>query len=315
VTIVGAAWGYGQKKEGVEDGPDYIREAGLVKSLIGLGHEVIDYGNIKTEMLEDENVRVNNVRLPKTCGEEFRKISESVCKAVKSGSTCLTLGGDHSVAIGTIHGHAQANPDLCVIWVDAHADINPPQASDSGNMHGMPLAFIVKELEKQIPHVPGFEWLKPCLSAKHLAYIGLRDVDTAEKHIIQSLGIPTFTRFDVEQNGIKKCMDDALKMINPNGDKPIHLSFDIDGCDPIYAPSTGTPVPGGLTLGDAFHIVEKLSATGKLAAFDLVEVNPKLGSASDQETTRRSAIEIILACFGKRGVTQLPDGYSLPLPA
>lgn len=313
VAIVGAEWWQGQRKPGVDKGPDFLRKEGLVRSLMDLGHNVQDYGNIRTDPIKDD-VTVNNVNLPKTCGEEFSKISKSVEKAVKSGATCLTLGGDHSVAIGTIHGHAQANKDLCVVWVDAHADINPPQASESGNMHGMPLAFLVKELAEYIPPVPGFEWCKPCLSAKNLAYIGLRDVDIAERFIIDTFGIPTYTILDVARYGIKECLDDALRKINPNMDKPIHLSFDIDGCDPVLAPSTGTPVPGGLNMREALYIPERLAATGKLRAFDLVEVNPELESEKDAQTTRQSALDVILAGFGKRGVTQMPSDYELRKP-
>jgi len=313
LALIGASWGHGQKHTGVANGPDFLRQGGLVRSLIDLGYNIQDYGNIQTELIEDD-VTVNNVRLPRTGSEQFKKISKHVEKALKSDAVCLTIGGDHSIAMGTVHGHAQVNEDLCVIWVDAHADINPPQASDSGNMHGMPLAFLVKEMEQYTPAVPGFEWLKPCLNAKNLAYIGLRDVDTAERYIIESLGIPSYTILDIDRFGIDECLEDALNLINPKGDKPIHLSFDIDACDPVLAPSTGTPVSGGLTMREALYIVERLSATGNLKAVDMVEVNPELGTSRDQQTTLQSALDIILACFGKRGITQMPRGYRLPLP-
>jgi len=189
----------------------------------------------------------------------------------------LTLGGDHSIAIGTVSGTAKAirerlGREMAVIWVDAHADINTPETSDSGNIHGMPVAFVTglaKEKREDI-----FGWLKDehMVSVKKLVYIGLRDVDRGEKQILREHGIRAFSMHDIDRHGIGRVMDMALGHIG--NDTPIHLSFDVDALDPLVAPSTGTPVRGGLTLREGDYIAECVHETGSLIAMDLVEVNP-----------------------------------------
>uniref|UniRef100_A0A8C0IXS5 Arginase n=1 Tax=Chelonoidis abingdonii TaxID=106734 RepID=A0A8C0IXS5_CHEAB len=225
----------------------------------------------------------HNAKNPRTVGRANEKLASAVEEVKKDGRTCLVVGGDHSLAIGSISGHAKTEP---VIWFDAHADINTPLTSLSGNMHGQPVAFLLKELK--VSGVPGFEWLKPCLSAEDIVYIGLRDVDDAEQ--------PTFPKDRQEQTL-------SLNIISPqkiNKKKPIHLSFDVDGLDPPLTPATGTPVPGGVTLREGIYVAEQLYKTGLLSAVDTVEINPRLGKTQEEvDSTVNTAVSIILSGFGK----------------
>ncbi|ESN94633.1 hypothetical protein HELRODRAFT_68856 [Helobdella robusta] len=259
--------------------------------------------------------RVSNVKRAKSVGKANEQIAKVVEQSISQNHFCVALGGDHSIAIGTIIGHARAHPNLAVVWIDAHADLNPPLASPSGNSHGMPVSFLLRELVEYIPKdLPGFEWAKPCLGVKDIVYIGLRDLDEAEKALIEKHNILAFTMREVTELGVDAVVRAAIKYISPSGTRPIHLSFDIDGLDPTDAASTGTPVPGGLLLREGVYITESLAATGHLQMIDMVEVNPTLGSSKEQVRTLQSACEIIGACFGKRNRKLMSPGYIIPKP-
>jgi len=209
----------------------------------------------------------------------------------------FVLGGDHSLAIGSIAASSTAYEDLCVIWVDAHADINTPKTSPTGNIHGMPVAFL---MQLDMVPVPGFEWLKEKkLTPERIVYVGLRDVDEGEKEILKQLNIKAFSMTKVEHYGIKQIMQMALDHVCPNRDKPIHLSFDVDGIDPYDVPSTGTPVRGGLTYREARYLCERVCETGQLVSMDIVEVNPKLGSAEEVRKTVDTAVNLARFAFGQ----------------
>jgi arginase len=312
VDVIGIPYNFGQQKHGTQKGPQKIRAAGLIDNIREFGFKVHDKGDLKFEEFANDPT-VNNIRRPKCVGAANRKIAESVSDSLKDGHVCVTLGGDHSLAIGSIYGHAQAEPDLGVIWIDAHADLNTPLTSPTGNVHGMPLSFLVHELKDYIPKgTPEFDWVQPW---KNLSYIALRDLDEGEKQIIDDYGVKAYMMSDVTEQGIGKIVDLAIEAVSSgNPKRPIHLSFDIDALDPVAAPSTGTAVPGGLSLREGVYITEKIAATGRLQVMDLAEVNPELGSAADQLTTVQSACEIIEAWFGKRSRKFIRPGYSIPRP-
>uniref|UniRef100_A0A3P9IMJ6 Arginase n=1 Tax=Oryzias latipes TaxID=8090 RepID=A0A3P9IMJ6_ORYLA len=206
----------------------------------------------------------------------------------------------HSLAIGSVSGHARQCPDLCLIWVDAHADINTPMCSPSGNLHGQPVAFMLKELQDKMPSIPGFSWMKPFLSSRDLVYVGLRDVDPGEHLILKNLGIQYFTMRDIDRLGIQRVMEVALDHLLGRKQRPIHLSFDIDAFDPSLAPATGTPVNGGLTYREGIYITEEIHNTGLLSAIDMVEVNPTLGASSEAvEATASLAVDVIASSLGQ----------------
>lgn len=295
--VVGLPFAKGQRKGGVEKGPDDLREFGTLKNLCKYGWHVTDYGNIAFEIPET-CPPIGNVRRSNTVGNATRDVADAVERSLQENDVCLNLGGDHSLAIGTISGTARVHPDLCVLWVDAHADINTPQTSASGNLHGMPLSFLVHEIKEKglaPTGLPGFEWIQTCLDAKSLAYIGLRDVDPYEKLFIENLGIKVVTIPDIDHFGIERCVEDALDAINPSRSRPLHVSFDIDALDPNYAPSTGTPVREGLTLRESLYIAEQAANSGCLRTLDLVEVNLSLGKSCEGERTLLAAMNIILA--------------------
>ena len=278
-------------------------ESGLVGQLkddleynVHYDNEVHSYADVMPK--EDPDYR--GMKNPKAVCAVTKQLSNQVYEHAKNGRFVLTLGGDHSIAIGTISGTAKAirertGRDIAVIWVDAHADINTPEVSNSGHIHGMPLAFLTG-LCSDKPDKP-FGWLKDDqkISPKKLVYIGLRDVDRAEKKILRDHGIKAFSMNDIDRHGIGKVMDMALGWIG--SDTPIHLSFDIDALDPMWAPSTGTAVRGGLTLREGDFIAECVHETGSLIALDLVEVNPRLEEQGAVDTVR-AGVSIVRCALG-----------------
>ncbi|XP_030175243.1 arginase-2, mitochondrial isoform X2 [Lynx canadensis] len=265
VAVIGAPFSQGQKRKGVERGPAAIREAGLMKRLSSLGCRLKDFGDLSFTPVPKDDLYNNLIVNPRSVGLANQELAEVVSRAVSGGYSCVTVGGDHSLAIGTISGHARHCPDLCVIWVDAHADINTPLTTSSGNLHGQPVSFLLRELQDKVPQLPGFSWIKPCISSPSIVYIGLRDVDPPEQR-----------------------------------QRPIHLSFDIDAFDPTLAPATGTPVVGGLTYREGMYITEEIHNTGLLSALDLVEVNPQLAASEDEaKATAGLAVDVIASSFGQ----------------
>lgn len=313
IGIIGVPFAKGQPKSGVQQAPSKLRDAGIIRNLEMMGYSVTDYGDLVFELLRDDPPSYN-IKNPRSIGKAIKKMAVQCQDIIQSGKVCLTLGGDHSMSIGTVYGHAQAEKDMTVVWVDAHADINPPLASMSGNIHGMVLSFLVHELREYVPKVAGFEWLKSCINAKDITYIGLRDIDPAERYIIDKFGINCYTMQDIDKHGISYVLEHALDKSNPGLKRPIHLSYDIDSLDPAISPSTGTPVPGGMTIREGMYVAEELSNTGMLRAIDMVEVNTTLGDHRDQAVTIYSAVEVVSSCFGKRRKGQAPLDYELPRP-
>ncbi|CAG9771407.1 unnamed protein product [Ceutorhynchus assimilis] len=308
VGILGVPFDKGQAKKGVGNGPSIIRELGLIERLEEIEGKlnIKDYGDVSYEIPQDLKTHsIPNMKEYEhitTCNHE---VSKSVENILRDGRICVTLGGDHSLGVGTVDGHIKAKDEnVCVLWVDAHADLNTNKTSSTGNVHGMPLALLAKELSDYWPYLPGMDWQKPIISLRNVAYIGLRSVDSYERLVIDKLGINAFGMEDIENYGISTVIDMALNRIDPDKDKSIHVSFDIDALDSLEAPSTGTSVRGGMTLREGIHLMEIIYRTGRLGAFDLVEVNPSLGSEQDVKRTVDAAIHIIAAGLGhsRRGL-------------
>jgi arginase len=300
---------------GVMYGPSVIREAGLMARFKQMGLNVVDHGDLKYEKVREDRTQIGMMKSCRTLGRALQKLSDTVCSImVQHDQACVALGGDHSLTIGSLHGHARAEPNMCVVWVDAHADINLPHYSPSGNLHGMVLSFVVRELKDYMPVIPGFEWIKPCLSVQDIAYIGLRDLDQFESYILKQKGIACYTMHDVDKIGVAETLSRSLDKINPKGDRPIHLSFDVDSFDPQVAPSTGTPCFGGLTYREGLYIAEELGTTGLVNMVDVVEVNPELGSQAEEEKTSKAAVNIICAALGETRMGYVPPDYQLRKP-
>ncbi|XP_038073571.1 arginase, hepatic-like [Patiria miniata] len=315
IGVVGVPIHEGQGHMGVMYGPSVIREAGLMSRFKQMGLNVVDHGDLKYESVQEDKVQTGVLKSNRTLGGALHKLSDTVYSIMKDhDQACVALGGDHSLTIGSLHGHAQAEPDMCVVWIDAHADINLPQVSPSGNLHGMVLSFLVYELRDYMPTIPGFEWVKPCMSVNDIAYIGIRDLDECESYIMKQKGITCFTMHDVEKIGVAETLSRSLEKINPKGNRPVHLSFDIDSFDPHVAPSTGTPCFGGLTYREGLYLAEELGTTGLVNMIDVVEVNPELGSQMEEEKTSKAAVNIICAALGETRMGYVPPDYHLPKP-
>ncbi|CAG7819209.1 unnamed protein product [Allacma fusca] len=331
VGVQSVPFAKGQPKPGVDHGPELIKNTGFITQLQEIGADVKDYGAVDFSRLPS-HVEDNGSSILKHTGlvaSANKLISDATSKILRDGRICLNLGGDHSIGIGTIHGASEVYEDLAVLWVDAHADINTPYSSWSGNYHGMAASFNIEEMQPYLGKLDGFSWMKPKIKAKNLAFIGLRDVDDLERRAIEMTGIHAFSTKEVSNLGIEKVLEIALELICPGGKRPLHLSFDIDALDDLEVKSTGTPVPGGLTLREGLTVVEKVRQMGNLVSMDLVEVNPWIGTQEDVKRTANVSKQLLLNTFGPyptatmayrrsscsqlKKLTQEEQGCSIPL--
>ncbi|KAH8827364.1 arginase [Flagelloscypha sp. PMI_526] len=278
----------GQPKVGVDKGPIHLVEAGLVDQLKELGWNVKFDGHHQFEEISAaSDPPIGILKNPRFVSRVSEGLAKVVGEHARSGEIPLTLGGDHSLAMGTISGTLSAHPDAVVVWVDAHADINTVETTTSGNIHGMPVAFLLGLGEK----VPEFDWVKPVLTPSRIVYIGLRDIDAGEKRILKENGIKAFSMHEVDKYGIGKVVEMALDVVNPDRKLPIHLSFDVDALDPSVAPSTGTP--------KGHYICEAIYETGLLVALDLMEVNPTLEDEKSAVQTVNVGCSLVRAALGE----------------
>lgn len=311
VSIIGAPMTHGQPFVGTDSGPSLLREQGLLQDLSTLGWRVedlpdLDFSNICAQAGKANPSIHNNLNAKHSLevGAGTKVLADLVESKLKLGRFPLILGGDHSIGIGSLAGILRAKPETGVIWVDAHADLNIPLASESGNMHGMPLGLMMKELIPDRSIIPGLEWLEegssPHLAPDSLVYVGLRDIDKAERNFIRQLGIKTFTMYDIDHLGIGRVMDLALEhLLKKNPDRPLHLSYDIDAVDPLHAPATGTAVRGGLTWREAHFVAEHVVKSGSLASAEIVEVNTTLSDGQGATETVELGHQLVNAMMGE----------------
>ena len=304
VSILGVPMTYGQPFVGTDTGPALLRECGLRNMLTSLGWRVDDIGDIDCEQIAHRAITTStpNARNCGIVGAINEHLAKIVQEKIMAGRFPLLLGGDHSVGIGSLAGALSARPNLGILWVDAHADINTPATSESGNMHGMPVGMLMEGVSPDFSELPGMSWLidVPRLKPDSLVYVGLRDVDKAERNIIRKLGITAFTMHDIDHYGIGKVMDMALAhLLKDDPNRPLHLSYDIDAVDPYLAPATGTAVRGGLSFREAHFVAEAMAMSGNLASADLVELNPTLADGKGAEDTVELGIQIITSMMGK----------------
>jgi arginase len=296
VAIIGAPLALGQTMPGVAKTPQAMRETDLHKAIENLGLTVNDTGDLNLhEIAVAESKPGQKIKHAKVVGEACRLIAEQVAKNAADDAFCLTIGGDHSVAFGSITGILRARPDVALIWVDAHGDFNTPDTSPSGNLHGMPLAVLMGYARSEIE---GFEWMDAQISRERVAVVGLRSVDEGERRLLREAGVTVFTMTDIDREGIGAIMRKAISAINPDGNRAIHLSYDIDAIDPNEAPGTGTRVRGGLSYREAHYIAESLAETGRLGSMDIVEINPELDSEDKRTVTL--GVELVASALGKR---------------
>jgi arginase len=300
---------YGQPFVGTDVGPELLRKAGLRPLLSALGWRVQDIGDLQFEnMILEKDDEINNsftgnAKNSHHVGAGAKKVYESVLSSLQQRRFPLVLGGDHSIGLGSVAAVLQHNPQTGIIWVDAHADLNTPFISETGNMHGMPVGMLMgHNVGKDSHTTPGCQWLEhiPKLDPSQVVYIGLRDVDGAERKIIQDLNICAYTMHEIDRYGIGHVMEMAFHhLLDQNPNRPLHLSYDIDSVDPVLAPATGTTVRGGLNFREAHYVAEAVALTGNLASADVVEVNPMLSNGEGADETVELGIQIITSLMGK----------------
>ena len=287
----------GAGRRGVDMGPSAIRVANIHSRIASLGYKVEDLGNVAVEQAENSPSGPKRARYLAQIAETCLRLAEKVQHAAGQGKVPLVLGGDHSIAAGSISGIAnhfhQRGEKVGVIWVDAHCDMNTPQSSPSGNVHGMPLACLIGKGPKQLTHLFGYA---PKVDPRNVALVGIRDVDALEAPHVKKSGVRAFTMRDIDEKGLPRVMAEAIEIAS-TGAAGIHLSFDMDAVDPDEAPGVGTPVRGGITYREAHLAMELLSDTARLVSLEVVEVNPVLDIAN---RTADLAVELMMSALGKR---------------
>lgn len=286
----------GAGRRGVDMGPSAIHLAGLKSGFESLGHRVVDnfaLGVTTQEMADPGDPRA---RFLPEIAQVCRDLADRVESSLDKGWFPVVLGGDHSVAIGTISGIARhyrkKGQRIGVIWADAHTDVNTPDSSPSGNIHGMPLAVLLGKGPAELVAIAGDE---PALRPEDVCVIGARDVDRTERDVVKKLGLRVYTMSELDERGTAVCVREAIERVTRET-AGVHLSFDLDGVDPQHAPGVGTPVPGGLNLRESHLICEKVSQTGRVLGLEMVELNPVIDS---ENRTGKLAVWLLLSALGK----------------
>jgi len=297
IQIIGVPMDLGASRRGVDMGPSAIRVARIGPRLEELGHKVHDVGNIQVGIAEsvgpgEEKARYLN-QITKTC----QQLCKSVYESLKASHIPLVLGGDHSIAVGTIAGvskfYQEQGKKIGLIWLDAHADINTPETSVSGNVHGMPLASVLGHGAQKLISLAGHI---PMVSPTQSVLIGIRDLDPAERDMIRKVGIRAFTMREIDEMGLRKVMEEAVR-IATQGTIGFHCSMDVDWLDPSVAPGVGTPVQGGGTYREGHLAMEMVCDSQKMLSLEVTEVNPVL---DHENVTANAAADMVLSAFGKK---------------
>ena len=292
VAIIGAELDLGAGRRGVDMGPSAIRYAGLGERLEGLGLGVEDRGNVGAAVAETVPTGSERARFLAEIKATCERIAAEVSRAAGDGLTPLVLGGDHSIALGTVGGMAAARGPGAAIWLDAHGDLNTPETSPSGNVHGMALAAALGAAEN------GFAseaWPLPALDPAKTSLVGVRSLDEGERALVANLGIGVFTMSELDRRGVQAVLGDALE--RARGAAFVHVSLDMDVVDPDMAPGVGTPVRGGLSYREAHLAMELVAESGLLDSFEIVEVNPILDRVN---ATGELAVELVASVLGAR---------------
>jgi len=297
VTVIGVPLDLGAGRRGVDMGPSAFRVADIDQRIRELGYEVEDAGDVAVEIAETREPGDPHLKYLKEIREVCESLRERVGGALEAGALPVVLGGDHSIAMGTIAGLSRhfghRGERIGLIWFDAHADANSAETSPSGNIHGMPLAVCLGIGE---PSLTGLAGATPMVDGARAALVGIRDLDPAERRNVRASGVGAFTMRDIDERGMRAVMEEAIKRAT-SGTAGIHVSFDLDGMDPDYAPGVGTPVPGGLSYREAHLAMEMLADTGKVVSAELVEVNPIL---DHRNGTARLGVELLASLLGKK---------------
>jgi arginase len=287
----------GAGRRGVDMGPSALRVAGLNEKLAAIGYHVEDAGNVLVEQPEALPSGPSHARYLPQIAHTCARLADMVEGAANRSRVPLVLGGDHSVAVGTVagvsrHFHARTRK-LGLIWIDAHADMNTPESSPTGNVHGMPLACCIGNGPDELTQLAGYA---PAVDPGLVAIVGLRSVDDIERLNVRGTGVHPFTMRDIDERGMRAVIQDAIEFAT-RGTAGFHLSFDMDAVDPSEAPGVGTPVHGGITYREAHLAMEMVCDSGLMVSMEVVEVNPVMDEAN---RTALLGVELILSALGKR---------------
>lgn len=294
IDIIGVPIEFGAGRRGAQLGPDVMRSGGLQRSIEALHYAVRDIGNIEVRGSGGGDAvggpgRPRNLDVVR---ETCLATADAVADSIRSNAFPIVIGGDHSIAIGVIAGIARVKGPQGVIWIDAHADLNTPETSPTGNFHGMPMGVA---LGYAASYFPPPQFPTPAADASRCVFIGLRDLDPGEKRLLRQGNISVFTMSDIDRMGMGKVMERAIEIAG-NGPASAHVSVDVDSLDPLIAPGTGTPVPGGLTYREAHLAMELIAESGVANSLEVAEVNPILDEGT---ITARIAMELIGSALGK----------------
>jgi arginase len=296
VHLIGVPLDLGAGRRGVDMGPSAFRIAGIRDQIAALGRVAIDKGDLAAPIPETQRPADKKKKYISDIAKVCQKLYDRVLKSLDEGAFPLVLGGDHSLAAGSVAASADwlrrtMSKPLGLIWVDAHGDMNTPSTTESGNVHGMPLAALLGQEPLELASIGS----SPSVMPQNTVLVGVRNLDQREKEQIRASGVHVFTMKDIDRDGIAKVAEQALGLA-ARGAGGIHVSFDMDVCDPSIAPGVGTPVKGGLDYREAHMIMELVADSGQLVALDLVEVNPTLDI---RNTTAEFAAELALSALGK----------------
>jgi len=297
VRVLGVPMDLGSGRRGVDMGPSAIRIAGLEDRLRELGHKVVDQGDIVIKNMEELKVGDVHARYLAEITRALGVVSRKVERIMTRGDFPLVLGGDHSIAAGSVAGIAsfarREKKKVGLLWIDAHGDINTPETSPSGNIHGMPIATLLGYGPPQLTRIGG---TAPKVDARNVSLVGIRSLDEGEKSLLKKTRLQVHTMSDIDRHGIHRIMKKALARVT-DGTDYLHVSFDLDAVDPTVAPGVGTPVKGGLDYREAHLIMEFLHDSGRMTSLEIVEANPILDHGN---VSAAFAVELVQSAFGKK---------------
>ena len=297
VRIIGVPMDLGQSRRGVDMGPSALRVAGLQARIKQLGHQVEDIGNIFVKQPEEQPYGEKRAKYLNEIAETCRGLAELVQKTLEEGFLPVALGGDHSIAVGVVSGVSGAyrtrQKHIGYVWLDAHGDMNTPESSPSGNVHGMPLASVMGYGAPELVELLGF---KPKVEPRNVALVGVRDLDAKEKRLVKESGAHVFTMRDIDERGMREVMSEALRVASDETDG-IAVSLDMDFVDPTDAPGVGTPVRGGVTYREAHLAMEMICDSKAMVSLEIVEINPVI---DEHNTTALLGVELVLSSLGKK---------------
>lgn len=294
ISIIGVPLDFGQSRRGVDMGPSAIRYAGAVRRIEAIGHQVTDEGDIPVGAAERKEHSDSTLKNLDEVIQANTLLAVKVAAVVEAGKFPLVLGGDHSIAIGTLAGLSDKYSNLGVIWYDAHADLNTAETSPSGNIHGMPLAASIGLGHEDLVNLYSE---KQKIKPENVIIIGARSVDPGERQLIKEQGIKVYSMHEIDRDGMTAVMENAIAYLRSRNVDGVHLSLDLDGLDPLYTPGVGTPVPGGISYRESHLAMEMLEDSGMITSVEFVEVNPIL---DEKNKTADVAVGLMGSLFGEK---------------